>query len=134
MKKRPVSPHLTLYSPLITSVSSILGRMAGIYVYIITIFIGFFMAFNIQNRKDVGNILDSITLVMQANIAFYVGFVIFAFISVFAFFLYIFALMRHLIWDFTYCLELKIATALGYGMFILSFIIASVLITYMFFI
>jgi succinate dehydrogenase / fumarate reductase cytochrome b subunit len=132
-KKRPTSPHLTLYKPMITSVSSILGRFAGIYVYLITVLISIFIAIEIQNNKDVGNVLSKFLLFMEQGTAQSFVLMAFSFVSIFIFFLYILALIRHLMWDFGYCLNLKIAKILGYGMFVVAFLISLFLNFYMFF-
>ncbi len=133
VRKRPTSPHLTIYKPMITSVSSILGRFAGIYVYLITVLIAVFIAMEIQNNKDVGNVLSKFLLFKEQGAFYNFLLMAFSFISIFAFFLYILALVRHLIWDFGYCLNLKIAKILGYGMFVGAFLISLFLNFYMFF-
>lgn len=132
-RKRPTSPHLTIYKPMITSTSSILGRFAGIYVYLITVLIAIFIAIEIQNNKDVGNVLSKFLLFKEQGTLHSYLLMAFSFVSIFAFFLYILALIRHLIWDFGYCLNLKIAKILGYGMFVLAFLISLFLNFYMFF-
>lgn len=132
-KKRPTSPHLTLYKPMITSVSSILGRFAGIYVYLITVLISIFIAIEIQNNKDVGNVLSKFLLFREQGAVQSFLLMAFSFLSIFAFFLYILAIVRHLIWDFGYCLNLKIAKILGYGMFVLALLVSLFLNFYMFF-
>lgn len=133
MKKKPISPHLTIYKPMITSASSILGRFAGIYVYLLTVVIGIFMAFTIQDGKDVGSALAIVMNFSYANKLNLAVVMAFSFFSVFAFFLYILALKRHIIWDFGYLLDLKPSKIMGYGMFILAFIASSAVNFYMFF-
>lgn len=133
MRKRPTSPHLLIYSPLITSASSIIGRAAGVYVYLLTLFLGFVMAFNIQGRKDIGNIISFLSSTSQQHPIYYALLILFTFVSIFFLFFYIFAILRHIIWDFGYLLELPVSKIMGYLMFIFSLIIASVLTIYMFF-
>lgn len=134
MKVRPLSPHLTIYKPLITSVSSILGRIAGVYLYFFTIVLLYIVAINIQNSKDVGSILTAVLSFTNASTFAYVLAILFTTGSLFAFFLYMFAILRHLIWDFGYLLDLKPSKILGYLMFILSFILSVVCSIYMFFV
>lgn len=132
-RKRPTSPHLTIYKPMITSSSSIFGRFAGIYVYLITVFIALLMAIKIQNNKDVGSILASIFMILEQGGFKVVLLLLFSLGSIFAFFLYILALVRHLIWDFGYFLDLKSSKFMGYAMFLIAFAISLSLNYYMFF-
>lgn len=134
MRKRPISPHLTIYKPMITSVSSIVGRFAGIYTYLIVCAIGIGMAFFIQSGKDVGSMLATVNHFTGLSTLNYYIIMLFSVASIFAFFLYIFALIRHIIWDFGYLLDLKIAKMLGYCMFIFAFLISIGLNYYIFFI
>jgi succinate dehydrogenase / fumarate reductase cytochrome b subunit len=133
-KKRPLSPHLSIYSPLITSASSIIGRMSGAFLYLITIIILIAVAFNIHKGRDVGNLLTFIMINMEENVLVYIFFLGLTLVSTFCMFFYNLAVLRHLIWDFGYCLDLKISKTLGYGMFILASIMAFSLTFYMFFI
>ena len=134
MKERPTSPHLSVYKPMITSMSSILGRFAGIYLYLITSLLILLVAFNIQGKKNIGLILEGVLNFYRVGgvNAFLV--IVFAFGSLFAFFLYLLAIVRHLIWDFGYLLDLKPSKIMGYGMFILSFLFALFTTIFMFFI
>jgi succinate dehydrogenase / fumarate reductase cytochrome b subunit len=132
MKKRPISPHLTVYKPMITSMSSILGRMAGVYTYLISVAIFIFVAFAIQNQKYAGSTLVSLLSFASGGVLQNTILIIFTFASLFAFFLYIFAVIRHLIWDFGYLLNLCASKMMGYAMFGLSFIISLALTIYIF--
>jgi succinate dehydrogenase / fumarate reductase cytochrome b subunit len=134
MKNRPTSPHLGIYKIMITSSSSILGRLAGIYTYILAVIIFILAAFQIQNYKDISAILTAIFNFQSAGLLQNVLVMLFVFGSLFAFFLYILSLIRHLIWDFGYLQDLKPSKIMGYGMFILAFTISIVLTFYMFFI
>ena len=132
-KQRPTSPHLGIYKPMITSMSSILGRFAGIYIYCLFITIVLLISFKIQNNKDVGSILSIIFAIQEQGMLAKLALFLFSFGSIFAFFLYILALIRHLIWDFGYLLDLKISKIMGFGMFIIPFLISAGLNYYLFF-
>ena len=134
MKNRPLSPHLTIYKPLITSVSSIAGRMAGFYLYFVVMTILFAIAFNIQSNKDVGSILISILNFMDVGLFQRFIVVAITFASLFSFFLYIFAIIRHLLWDFGFCLDLGISKILGYSMFIFASALSILVSIYIFYI
>lgn len=134
MKERPISPHITIYTPLITSASSILSRLAGVYLYIFTVSIGIFLAFNITANKGAGGTLEFFLSLGAESKAWSIFLIVFSFGTVFAFFLYILSLVRHLIWDFGRCLDLKTSKQTGYAMFILSFLLSSLVTFYMFFV
>jgi succinate dehydrogenase / fumarate reductase cytochrome b subunit len=130
--KRPISPHLTIYKPMITSLSSILGRFAGVYTYLISVLVLISVAFAIQNHKYAGSLFVSMLDFTYSGALQLTFMAIFTFGSLFAFFLYIFACIRHLIWDFGYLLELCISKAMGYAMFGLSFMISLALTVFIF--
>ena len=132
MKKRPISPHLTVYKPMITSMSSILGRMAGVYTYLLGVVIFIFIAFSIQNQKYAGSAVISLLDFASNGVLHSSILAVFTFASLFAFFLYIFAVIRHLIWDFGFLLNLGVSKIMGYAMFMLSFAISLILTIYMF--
>lgn len=47
IKVKPLSPHLSIYKPQVTSVFSILHRITGVYLYVFLLFIsGFLLLFN----------------------------------------------------------------------------------------
>jgi succinate dehydrogenase / fumarate reductase cytochrome b subunit len=133
MNKKPTSPHLSVYKPMITSMSSILGRFAGIYLYLISSILLVLMAFAIQQHKNIGVLLDFVIAYSSGTTSALI-FVVFVFGSLFAFFLYMLAIVRHLLWDFGYCLELKTSKILGYAMFALALLFSALTTFYMFYI
>lgn len=134
MKKRPISPHLSIYSFIITMASSIFGRVAGAYLYVITAFTLLFTAFKIHQEKDVGSVLSFVISFYDINAFTFVLTVLFCFATLFCFFFYLLAVLRHLIWDFGFLLALKPSKIMGYGMFVLSFFAAITITFYMFFV
>ena len=121
-KKRPLSPHITIYKPQITAISSILPRMAGVFLYFLFALISWGFVYSVYYSGDISS-----TILWIASYVYLDNFTTLAsgmcvFIILYAFFMYFFALCRHLIWDFGYCLDLKIAKTLGYLIFILSFV------------
>jgi succinate dehydrogenase / fumarate reductase cytochrome b subunit len=132
MKKRPISPHLTVYKPMITSMSSILGRMAGAYTYLLGVVIFIFVAFSIQNQKYAGSTVISLLDFASNGVLHSSILAILTFISLFAFFLYILAVIRHIIWDFGFLLNLCVSKIMGYAMLLSSFVISLFLTIYMF--
>lgn len=134
LKQRPTSPHLSLYSPMITSTSSILGRFAGIYLYFLSILLVGLFTYSIQVNKDVSVVLTMVQNFANSSQFGVIALILFTFSSLFAFFLYLFAIIRHLIWDFGYLLALPVSKIMGYLMFVFSFLIALGLTIYMFFV
>ena len=129
---RPISPHITIYTPLITSMSSIIGRFAGIFVYLISAFLLLSMAFAIQSKQNVGILLEYAIAFYSKGSVFLAIAVLLTFGALYAFFLYLLAIVRHLIWDFGFCLDLKISKVLGYAMFGLAFVFSVLTTAYIY--
>ncbi len=113
--RRPLSPHLTIYRPQITSVTSILNRITG-------------------NALLVGALLIVAWLLAAATseawfsrvdwlLTSWLGDLVMA-LSLWALWYHALGGLRHLIWDAGYGLELEVAEKLGWGV-----IIGSVLLT-----
>ncbi len=91
---RPLSPHLTIYRPQLTSMSSIMVRITGIAALSESAF-----AFiDGLMRRWLGD------LVMLG--------------AAWAIFYHMLGRLRHVVWDFGYCLEVETSEKLGIGMFI----------------
>ena len=46
LKSRPISPHLTIYKPQITSILSISHRISGFFLYLGLLFLSWFIIFS----------------------------------------------------------------------------------------
>ena len=95
---RPISPHLQIYKPQITSILSISHRFTGIILYLSTFLISLWLfctAFNNNLKIILNNFFFS-------NL----GKIILFFIT-FSFTYHFLNGLRHLIWDFGYGLILK---------------------------
>lgn len=112
---RPLSPHLTIYRPQLTSMSSIMVRITGIGCLFLTPFIvvwlltasiseGAFGAIDGVMRSFVGDVI----LVAGAWALVY----------------HMLGRLRHVLWDFGYCVETAISEKLAIGMFALATIAA----------
>ncbi len=104
-KNKPLSPHLTIYKPQITSVMSISHRLSGVFqsVGTVIVFIFFISIFAGEKYYDL-------------SIFFFNSYLGRLFI-----FLYIFSLcyhmcngIRHLVWDLGYGFEIKNVYYSGY--------------------
>ncbi|GAA6182444.1 MULTISPECIES: succinate dehydrogenase, cytochrome b556 subunit [unclassified Shimia] len=107
--ERPLSPHLTIYRPQMTSVSSIMVRITGIaLIPSMAILVWWLLA----------------AATSEASFAFIDGLLrsflggIFLLAVTWAGFYHMLGRLRHVLWDFGYCLDVDVAEKLGRGMFI----------------
>ena len=116
IRQRPLSPHLQIYKPQITSVLSILHRGTGIVLSIGSIILVLWI---------VTLTLGESTYLMYSNIInnWFGKFIIFGF--TFALFYHLSNGIRHLFWDAGYGYELNHAYISG-----ISVIISSLLLTF----
>ena len=117
-KERPLSPHLQIYKPEITSVLSIMHRITGValtlgtvlvVLWITTLSLGesFYEYYVFFIKSWFGNLI-------------LIGFT-------FAFFYHLSNGIRHLFWDFGYGYELNIALISGVTVLISAFILTSII-------
>lgn len=106
---RPLSPHLTIYRPQMTSISSIMVRITGIASFFLAVLVVAWLL-AAATSEDAFAAVDGLltswlgTLVMLG--------------AAWALFYHMLGRLRHVIWDFGYCLEVEISEKLGKGMFI----------------
>ena len=114
MKKinRPLSPHLTIYKPQITSVMSISHRIAGIF----------------QSFGLVVFFLLIYTIYLGENVYYLSDFVLDSILGKVFFLMYTFSLfyhllngIRHLLWDFGFGFNSSNVTYSGYVIILLAF-------------
>lgn len=111
MQKRPLSPHLQIYRPQITSVLSIMHRFTGIALVIgILLFSIGFACFALNEA--------SWRSFIKAWYAF--GGSIWQWGLIFSLHYHLFNGIRHLIWDAGYGFELKTVTLSGFFVLFLS--------------
>ena len=108
---RPLSPHIMIYRPQLTSMSSILVRITGIAVFVISLLI---VAWLLATSSS------------EAAFARWDGFLrswfgdLIMFGATWALVYHMLGRLRHVIWDFGYCLDIEDSEKLAIGMFILS--------------
>ncbi|MBO9478345.1 succinate dehydrogenase, cytochrome b556 subunit [Shimia sp. R11_0] len=107
--ERPLSPHLSIYRPQMTSVSSIMVRITGIALIPITAIVVWWLLAAAISETAFAFIdglmrswLGDLFLIAASWAAYY----------------HMLGRLRHVIWDFGYCLEINVALKLGAGMFI----------------
>ncbi|MEM6482709.1 MAG: succinate dehydrogenase, cytochrome b556 subunit [Pseudomonadota bacterium] len=105
---RPLSPHLTIYRPQLTSMSSILVRITGIGLLGVSIFVVWWLVAAATSEAAFA-FIDTLMrswigdLVMLA--------------ATWGFFYHMLGRLRHVIWDFGYCLDVSVSEKMAIGMF-----------------
>ena len=122
---RPLSPHLTIYRPQLTSMSSIMVRITGIAAMGSAFLVVAWMlaaATSVEAYNYVNWILTS--LIGDAMML----------ASAWAIFYHVLGRLRHVIWDFGYCLEVSVSEKLALGMFGLSTVLTILLALFVIFV
>ena len=118
---RPLSPHLTIYRPQMSSISSILVRISGVslsFGFVLIIWWLLAASTNIKYFESANSILSS-----WFGIVVLIG-------SVWALCYHSLGGIRHLIWDMGYGFDLKTADRMGWAVIIGSFVLTFVIICY----
>ena len=108
---RPLSPHLQIYKPQITSILSISHRFTGIILYLSTFLISLWL-FSTAFNNNLKIILDNF---FYSNLG-----KIFLFFITFSFTYHILNGLRQLIWDFGYGFNIKNVYLTGFLIIILT--------------
>ena len=108
---RPLSPHMMIYRPQLTSMSSILVRITGIAVFVISLLI---VAWLLAASSS-----DAVFAGWDGFLRSWFGDLI-MFGATWALVYHMLGRLRHVIWDFGYCLDIEDSEKLAIGMFILS--------------
>lgn len=113
---RPLSPHLTIYRPQLTSVSSIMVRITGIIALGAALIVVAWLlaAATSEGAFDVmEDLLDS-----------WIGALVLLG-ATWSLFYHMLGRLRHVLWDFGYCLEVSVSEKLAIGMFALATILTA---------
>ena len=123
MDNRPLSPHLTVYKPQITSVLSIFHRITGAGLTVSTVLVVFWLASLAMGEFTFKsfNIFLNNPLIMLVLIC-----------SLWALWYHFCTGLRHLYWDMGYGYDLKSVTISGWVAVIFSFVLT--FLTLLFFI
>lgn len=105
---RPLSPHLTIYRPQLTSASSILVRITGIALFFLAV-LPVWWLLAAASSPTAFAFIDGLLRSWLGNLVL-LG-------AVWALFYHMLGRLRHVIWDFGYCLEVPIAEKMAIGMF-----------------
>jgi len=113
--ERPLSPHLTIYRPQLTSMTSILTRITGVSLVVgALLVVSWFMAAAISEAKFA--LVDGIMTSWFGDLVM-TG-------SLWALWYHMLSGIRHLIWDTGRWLDIEMVERLGWGV-----IVGSVLLT-----
>ncbi|WP_120632515.1 succinate dehydrogenase, cytochrome b556 subunit [Ruegeria sp. EL01] len=108
---RPLSPHIWIYRPQLTSMSSIMVRLSGIAVLVLSPLVVWWLLAAATSESafvPIDNFLRSWfgdLLLLGATWALWY---------------HTLGRLRHVIWDFGYCLDVETSEKMGIGMFVLA--------------
>ena len=110
---RPLSPHLTIYRPQLTSITSILIRITGNAI-ILSVMLIVWWLFAAATSRQYFEVADAIMNSWFGNLVLIS--------SLWAVWYHLLGGVRHLIWDRAIGLDLKTAEYLGWSVIIGSFV------------
>lgn len=104
---RPLSPHLQIYRPQLTSMSSILVRITGIGCLLVAVLIVAWLLAAASSPEAFSGI--------DGFLRSFLGDLI-LFAASWGLFYHMLGRLRHVIWDFGYCLDVETSEKLAMGM------------------
>lgn len=104
---RPLSPHLTIYRPQLTSMSSIMVRITGIALLVASFFIVWWLI--------AASTSESAFAVIDGLIRSWLGDLVLL-LATWAIFYHMLGRLRHVIWDLGYCLDVETSEKMAIGM------------------
>ncbi|MEM7243603.1 MAG: succinate dehydrogenase, cytochrome b556 subunit [Pseudomonadota bacterium] len=117
--KRPLSPHLSVYRPQMSSVSSIFIRITGVALAgsVLLLVLWLLLVFGGPEKYAAYAWIFSSNLVSLIWVA-----------SLWALIYHTLGGLRHLVFDMGYGFDLRTADLMGWGMFGLSFLLTAILV------
>lgn len=116
---RPLSPHLTIYRPQMTSMSSIMVRITGIATFVLAILVVWWLI-AASTSEAAFAVIDGLLGSLIGDLLV-LG-------AVWALFYHMLGRLRHVIWDFGYCLDVETSEKMGVGMFVGATVLAFIAI------
>lgn len=104
-KRRPISPHLTVYKPQISSVLSILHRITGAFLFFSVIFLSWLLVLVIMQGSGIAP-FEKTTEFLDATLDTML-FKLFLLSVAFCLYYHLLNGIRHLFWDAGYGFEIK---------------------------
>jgi len=114
---RPLSPHLTIYRPQMTSVSSIMVRITGIAALCLSVLVVWWLLAAATSES-------AFTFIDTLMRSFLGDLVMFG--ATWAIYYHMLGRLRHVIWDLGYCLDVEVSEKLGLGMFVMATVLSIV--------
>lgn len=106
---RPLSPHITIYRPQMTSISSIMVRITGIAALGAAVLVVAWLL-SASMSAEAFALVDGLMRSTLGDLVM-LG-------AAWALFYHMLGRLRHVIWDFGYCLDVETSERLGWGMFV----------------
>ncbi|WP_299984517.1 succinate dehydrogenase, cytochrome b556 subunit [uncultured Ruegeria sp.] len=111
---RPLSPHLSIYRPQMTSISSIMVRITGIASLLIAFFVVWWLLAAATSESAFA-FIDGLMRSWLGDLVM--------FAATWAIFYHMLGRLRHVIWDLGYCVNVEVSEKLAIGMFVLATIL-----------
>lgn len=112
---RPLSPHLSIYRPQMTSMSSIMVRITGIATFVLSILVVWWLI--------AASTSESSFAVIDGLLRSFIGDLLMLG-ALWALYYHMLGRLRHVIWDFGYCLDVETSEKMGAAMFIAATVLA----------
>ncbi|WP_226689322.1 succinate dehydrogenase, cytochrome b556 subunit [Ruegeria arenilitoris] len=106
---RPLSPHIMIYRPQMTSLSSIMVRLSGLGAFAVAILIVWWLL--------AASTSESAFLAIDGFLRSWFGDILLT-LATWALWYHTLGRLRHVFWDFGYCLDVEVSEKLGLGMFV----------------
>ena len=106
---RPLSPHIMIYRPQMTSLSSIMVRLSGLAVFAIAALVVWWLLAAATSKAAFAGI-DGFLRSWFGQLILTGG--------VWALWYHTLGRLRHVVWDFGYCLDVDVSEKMGIGMFV----------------
>ncbi|MCV6585776.1 MAG: succinate dehydrogenase, cytochrome b556 subunit [Marinibacterium sp.] len=112
---RPLSPHLQIYRPQLTSASSILVRITGIVCLGAALLVVVWLLAAVSSEQSFA-VVDGLMRSVIGDLVM--------FVATWAIFYHMLGRLRHVLWDFGHFVEVDISEKMAKGMFALSTVLA----------
>ncbi len=106
---RPLSPHIMIYRPQMTSISSIMVRLSALAVFAIAALVVWWLLAAATSEAAFAGI-DGFLRSWFGQLILTGG--------VWALWYHTLGRLRHVVWDFGYCLDVSVSEKMGIGMFV----------------
>ena len=112
---RPLSPHLTIYRPQLTSLSSIMVRITGIACFLAAILVVAWLLAAATSESAFG-VVDGLLRSFLGDLLMLA--------AAWAIFYHMLGRLRHVLWDFGHFVEVEISEKMAIGMFVLATVLS----------